>query len=158
MHMLRRSYQLSRFHLAIVICLLAILVAVFLRYASMVEASLEQVSVQINLLNLQQMTRFQNMLTQQSDPHCSYLNKPDLFTSIGIAGMEVSPVDNRSGAWQYDPRGHRLTYFVRSKRYFKSDNGQKIDIDLYCKQGLVFFKVSRFQWCQDKRIWGCAAW
>jgi hypothetical protein len=121
------------------------LIGALLRFFEMIQASLEEMSVEINVMSLQQMIRSHNAETQAGDLQCTYLNKPDAFTFA-----------NSKNGWQYDAAKHQLIYSVRSKRYFSSENVQKIVLELYCNKGAVFFKKTPFQWCHEKRLWGCA--
>jgi hypothetical protein len=154
---LKKSYRLSRFGLALVICIMAVLVGVILRYFEEIQASVEQVAVDLSLLNMKQMVDTQNLITKTGGTECAVLDKQDVFFKgeqrAADVGTEVQP-----GDWQYDAQQHQLTYFVRSTHYFKSKFGQKIIIDLSCKEGRIFFKASSFQWCRDKAFWGCKDW
>lgn len=155
---IKKSYRLSRFNLAIVLCIIAILTAVFLRYVNVIQASIEEVSVEINLLNMKQMIHAQNYISEKKDTQCQYLDDPNLFPTTDLNGKEKGKQQIVPGTWQYDSKKHQLTYSTRSKQYFRSDLGQKIVVDLYCKEGKVIFIPNKFQWCRDKKIWGCMAW
>ncbi|KTD50714.1 hypothetical protein [Legionella quateirensis] len=152
---LGRSYEFTRMHLAIVLCLIAVLVGTLLRYFEVLEATVERTTVSMNLNTIMQLAHSQSILLKQTDPDCSYLNNSDyIFQASGFA----SPEDQESGYWQYNPVLHQLTYKVRGKRYFWSNIDQKIVVDLYCDKGIVEFTVSSYRWCQDMRLWGCHEW
>lgn len=155
---INKSYRLSRFNLAVVLCIIAILTGVFLRYFDIIQASIEEVSVEINLLNMKQMIHAQNFISEKKDTQCKLLDDPNLFPTIDLSGKEAGKQQMVPGTWQYDAQKHQITYSVRSKHFFRSELGQKIVIDLYCKDGRVLFVQNKFQWCRDKKIWGCIAW
>lgn len=156
MNEMRKSYRLSRYHCGIVLIL--ILIGVFLRFFELIQASIEEVSVEINLLNMQQMLHYQNLLSESKDQQCTFLDKPDLFQQLS-AGIPDSSTDKAvPGSWYYDAKKHQLIYHVRSKNYFRSEFTQEIIIVLYCNHGVISFKQSSFKWCRDKKIWGCSSW
>lgn len=155
---IRKSYRLSRFHLVLALIVILLLMGLLLRFFDMIQASIEEVSVEINLLNMQQMMHIQNILTKSKDPHCNILDKPDLFQQIDPSAAGSSKTKAIPGTWQYEPEKHQITYNVISKSYFRSEISQKIVIDLYCNKGIIVFKEKSFQWCHDKKIWGCRAW
>lgn len=152
---LHKSYQLTRFRLAVVIIIVAVLIGALLRFFETIQASIEQVSVNMNLISAQQLIRDQNLMTQNTDKTCSYLGHPDLFI---FSGSNDTSKEEIPGSWSYDPKKHQLTYYVRSTAYFRSNIGQKIRLDLYCDKGVVLMKRSTYQWCNDKRIFGCGEW
>lgn len=155
---IKKSYSLSRFHLILSLIIILFLMGLLLRFFDMVQASIEEMSVEINFLNMQQMMHYQNYLTKSKDNHCTILDKPDFFQQISPSGSGSSESKTTPGAWQYDPAKHQITYNVQSKNYFRSEIGQKIVINLYCKEGSVVFKENSFQWCHDKKLWGCRSW
>ncbi|MBL7480975.1 hypothetical protein [Legionella bononiensis] len=152
---LGRSYQLSRVHLAIVLCLIAILAGTLLSYFELLEATVEKTTVSMNLNMITNLVHSKSILLKQTNPDCSYLNEPDfILQASGFASPELQ----ESGYWQYNPVLHQLTYKVRGKRYFWSKNDHQIVVDLYCNKGIVEFTVSSYRWCQDMRLWGCHEW
>lgn len=151
---IKKSHRLSHFHLVLALILVFFLIGLFLRFFDMIQASVEEVSVEMNLLNMKQMLHFQNLLTKSNDPNCNILDKPDLFQQ----SADSSESKTIPGTWQYDLGTHQIIYNVLSKGYFRSKIGQKIVINLYCNKGTVIIKESSFQWCHDKQIWGCHAW
>lgn len=158
MNEMRKSYRLSRYHCGIVLILILILIGLFLRFFELIQASIEEVSMEVNLLNMQQMLHYQNLLSKSKDPQCTFLDKPDLFQQFS-ADVPDSSVDKATpGSWHYDSIKHQLIYHVRSKHYFRSEFKQKIIIVLYCNHGVISFKQSSFKWCRDKTILGCRSW
>jgi hypothetical protein len=138
---------------------MALLVGVFLRFFSIIQASIEQVSVDVSFLNFQQMIRYQNMVSGSKDKNCKILENPSLFKGMGIDGLDtLGDARATSGGWSYDSKNHSLSYTVHSNSYFRSKIDHKIVIGLYCKNGVVGFNVSDYQWCRDKRFWGCQSW
>lgn len=154
---IKKSYQLTRFKLAIVLIILALLTGFFLRFFDLIQASIEQMALEINLMNMQQMIREQNLMTRDQDKSCAFLNNPNLFESA-YADPEQSPHQQKPGEWHYDAKTHQLAYLVRSKRYFRSKNDHQLIIELYCNKGVVQVRKQPFVWCQDKRLWGCSQW
>lgn len=155
---LHKSYQLTRFRGAIVMIILAILVGIFLRFTDIIQASMEEVSVEINLISMQQMIRDHNYLEKGKDMQCKLLDDPELFLFASNPMSESKPDQQRSGSWEYDSKKHQLTYAVRSTVFFRSKFGQKIVLDLYCNKGVVLVKKNPFQWCHNKGILGCKNW
>ncbi len=153
-----KPYHLTGFRLVVVIIIAALLIGLFLRFAGVIQASMEEISIELNLMSMQQMVRDQNLMSKDQDQQCKYLDNPDLFLFVSNPMAESTPDKQTPGSWAYDNKSHQLTYFVRSTDYFRSKFGHKIVLDLYCKQGVVVFKKSPFQWCHDKRIWGCGDW
>jgi hypothetical protein len=154
---IKKSYRLSRVHLVISLIVVLILMGFMLRFFDMIQASIEQVSVDINLLNMQQMIHFQDLLTHSKNSQCKILDNPDLFQQISPSS-DSSESKSTPGTWQYDSQKHQITYNVRSTSYFRSKTNQKIVVDLYCKEGVVVFKEQSYHWCHDKKVWGCSAW
>lgn len=154
MRLLHQSYQLKRFHLAIILIFLSIVVALMLRYFAMLEAIVEQTAVSNTLLNIQQQILLHNLLldTDKADKTCSVLDKPDFFNGIASLTSTESPTP---GQWHYDAKRHSLHYFLRAKSYFRSSFAQEIKIGLYCKQGLITYRISPFKWCVKMHFWGC---
>lgn len=155
---LKKSYRFSRFHFILLLIIVLLLMGVLLRFFDMIQASLEEVTVESNLLNMRQMLHIQNLLTKSKDPQCKFLDEPDLFQQINPATTNSAESNTTPGTWVYDPKEHKITYNVRSKNYFRSEIAQKVVVSLYCKEGVVVFKEKSFQWCQDKKMWGCSAW
>lgn len=153
----KKSYHASRLHLVISIILVLLLMGFLLRFFDMIQASLEEASVDINLLSLQQWIHFQDLLTRSKNSQCKFLDNPILFKNIGYQNKSAES-ESIPGTWHYNAKNHKITYNVRSKSYLRSEIEQKIIIDLYCKEGKVVFKERSFRWCRDKKIWGCSEW
>lgn len=153
---MKKSYHLSRGPIIVLLLLVVLLIGLFVRFLDLMQASIEEVSVQSTLLNMQQLMHFQSSLTKNQE--CTFLNKRDLFQQFNVSSADSSSVKNTPGSWAYDFKKHQLIYNVRSSGYFKSKHPQQMVIDLYCNQGNVIFKVDSFQWCHDKKIWGCTVW
>ncbi|WP_129556793.1 hypothetical protein [Legionella sainthelensi] len=155
---MKKSYRLSRGPIIVLLLLVVLLIGLFIRFLDLIQASIEEVSVQSSLLNMQQLMHFQGSFSETKNPECTFLNKSDLFQQFNVSSSDSSSVKNTPGSWVYDSKKHQLIYIVRSRSYFKSKHPQQMVIDLYCNQGNVIFKVDSFQWCHEKKIWGCTAW
>ncbi|WP_133134262.1 hypothetical protein [Legionella santicrucis] len=155
---MKKSYRLSSVHIVVLFILVVLLIGIFIRFLDLMQASIEEVSVQSTLFNMQQFARFQSSFSETKNPECTFLNKPDLFRQFNVRSADSSSAKNVPGSWIYDSKKHQLIYNVRSRNYFKSKYSQQMVIDLYCNQGNAIFKVDSFQWCHDKKIWGCTVW
>lgn len=149
MSLLKKSYQLRRFHLGLVLIILSILVSTMLRYAAILEASLEQTTLATSMLNITQRIQLHNLMHPGTEA-CQALDNPDFF-----AGIASSSSSEHKGQWYYDAAKHTLYYFVRAQAYFWSSFAQKVKIGLYCKQGLISYEISPFKWCAKKNLFGC---
>lgn len=158
MNRLRRSFSLTRFHLAVLVCILLILLGVLISFFDVIEASMEEAALEINLGTMKRMMQIHNLVSQEHDSHCSFLDNPDLFPQVNALAQEASQEQQKDGQWQYDAKNHQLTYFVRTRNFFRSKFERKVVINLYCTKGMVVFHISPFNWCREKTLWGCAAW
>lgn len=151
----RNRYHLSKFHKILVLIICCILITVLMRFFDIFEASMEELSVEISIMNTRQMIYYQNILSKSSSDGCAFLNDPNF---LGSSSSLEGDMEANNSAWKYDNKKHLLIYNVRSKRYFRSQLKQKIVLALYCKKGIIQMKASKFQWCQNKAIWGCKSW
>ncbi len=159
--LLAKSVRLNHYHTAIVITLVATMVWFILRYASMVQASLERTVFDNNVQLIHRLFQIRQILTHEGEDVCAAFDNPDLFQQASVGGLHTASLDDDNGlplTWSYDPVAHVLTYHVRSSDYFRADPPQKIMLGFHCQRGKIDMVVSPHQWCREMAFWGCSQW
>jgi len=160
--LLAKSVRLSRYHVAIVIILVSLIVWVILRYALMLAASLERTVFYNNVQLIQRMLQLQQILAREDEGVCSVLDNSDLFQRATGGGLRLVPLEAGKDAlasnWNYNPVEHVLVYHVRTRDYFRADPPQRIMLKFYCQQDKISMDVSPHEWCREMAFWGCKQW
>lgn len=158
---IRKSLWMSRYRFMVMVCLAGLLSWIFLGYFSMMEGNIENLAYHNNLEVMTRMFYVQQVFAKQQKEPCQALDKPDLFSQtigqfgITLATKEIVPAAKK---WDYNAKTHQLVYYVGTKRYFRSPQGQKITITLYCRQGDISYKESPHAWCKKINFWRCGQW
>lgn len=147
--LLAKSFRLGRFQMLIVIIVTAVLSRVMLNYFARLESEVEEFTFRNNLQTIQQRLEIAALFNQAK---CTKLSDPSFFEQDISASRSV---DNK---WSYDPQQKTLTYLVSGSTYFRSDLGQKINIQFVCSDDKILIKVSPYTWCRKKGIFGCKTW
>lgn len=158
--LLAKSYRFNRFHFAVVVIIVALLVWVLERFFAMASAELEKVSFQNNIQFIHQSLMYKQLVKPKNNT-CQLIEHIE-FLEKSIFGYKLKNPDTSQGPklkkWIFFPETKSLKYQVQNPRFFRSPLGNAISVNYFCKENKVHYKVSSHQWCKKISIWGCLQW
>lgn len=157
MHWSKRNQMIR---LLVYFLLLTLIVLLAMRYL-MLRASLEQLTVELNLRNVRVMLPVHSRL-QGEKGNAKPLNSVFPFlTELGLEPLVVIGAETTlaPGEWGYDKKAKRLVYRIQHPNYFRSMLGLPLIVgDFFLIGDDLQLKVYTYQWCRNKGIWGCDEW
>lgn len=156
--LLKKSIQLRRFHVAILIVIVSLCAWGITRYSDMIQARLDQFVFYTSVSGIRNAFVGERLLNRKTDPKCQFLDNPDLFKTRGMRSVlqrDSNHNDLNTNVWHYDAVRHQLIFTMKPNPYFRSNLGPQILVTFVCEASSVAIKISPHQWCQEMRLTGC---